>query len=196
MSKVALLFITILAGCMASCTHQARYVDPDTVITGKAERATMYDLESSARQLMEQMLASPQFVANYNATKAAKGQLPPIAVIGNIENKTTERIQARLDAVGETVRTALFNSALFEVKDDGAADAIKSRMVRSADGGLEDGELVQVMGTNDSPDFIVLGDLRHFADVGGYHTYRLRLAIHSLRTGKVVWEGIQTKIKL
>ena len=191
-SVLLLLSIVVMVGC---ATRQARYVDPDTVITGTAEKATMYDLESSAQMLMKRMLAHPQFIANYNAAKAERGRLP-IAVIGNIDNKTTERIQGRLDAVGETVRAALFDSALFEVKDDEAADAIKSRIVRSADGGLETGELVQLMGTHDSPDFIVLGDLRHFADVGGYHTYRLRLALHSLRTGKIVWEGIQTKVKL
>lgn len=196
MSKLTLLFIAALASFLSSCTHQTRYVDPSQVIAGSADRPTMYDLESSAQQLVKQMLAHPQFLANYAAAKQAKADALPIAVIGNIDNKTTERVQGRLDAVGDTVRAALFNSALFEVKDDEAADAIKSRIVRGADGGLEDGALVQEMGTQASPDFIVLGDLRHFADVGGYHTYRLRLALHSLRTGKVIWEGIQTKVKL
>ena len=200
MPKTLLLALAVLAAGMAGCTSQqpqtAQYIDPGTIIAGRAESPTWYDLDSSARRLMEQMLAHPQFSANYHAAKEAKGGRLPIVVIGNIENKTTERIQARLDAVGETVRAALFDSALFEVKDDEAAEAIKSRILRGADGGLENGELVQTMGTQDSPDFIVLGDLRHFSDVGGYHTYRLRLAIHNLRTGKIVWEGIQTKVKL
>lgn len=188
---------TAIIGGMVGCVSQraTQYVEPTEIIAGTPEQPTMYDLESSAQQLMDKMLASPQFSSNYNAIKVAKGGLP-IAVIGNIENKTTERIQGRLDAVGDTIRAALFSSGLFEVKDDAAADAIKSRIIRGADGGLENGALVQTMGTQDSPDFIVLGDLRHFTDVGGYHTYRLRLAIHNLSTGKVVWEGIQTKIKL
>ena len=200
MPKTLLLALAVLAAGMASCTSQqpqtAQYIDPGTIIAGRADFPTWYDLDSSAQRLMEQMLAHPQFSANYHAAKEAKGGRLPIVVIGNIENKTTERIQARLDAVGETVRAALFNSALFEVKDDDATEAIQSRILRGADGGLEDGALVQTMGTQDSPDFIVLGDLRHFSDVGGYHTYRLRLAIHNLRTGKIVWEGIQTKVKL
>ena len=191
------VLMTAIIGGIVGCASQraAQYVEPTEIISGTPEQPTMYDLESSAQQLMDKMLASPQFSANYNAAKASKGRLP-IAVIGNIENKTTERIQGRLDAVGDTIRTALFSSGLFEVKDDAAADAIKSRIIRGADGGLENGTLVQTMGTQDSPDFIVLGDLRHFTDVGGYHTYRLRLAIHNLSTGKVVWEGIQTKVKL
>ena len=191
------VLMAAIIGGIVGCASQrgAQYVDPTEIIAGTPEQATMYDLESSVQQLMDKMLASPQFSANYNVVKAAKGGLP-IAVIGNIENKTTERIQGRLDAVGDTIRAALFSSGLFEVKDDAAADAIKSRIIRGADGGLENGVLVQTMGTQDSPDFIVLGDLRHFTDVGGYNMYRLRLAIHNLSTGKVVWEGIQTKIKL
>lgn len=206
MSRI-MLFLLLAVVFMEGCaSKQAQYVAPNTIISGTAEQPTMYDLESSAQRLMERMLTHPQFTNNYNAVKAAKGGLP-IVVIGNIDNLTTKRvvqgrldavpgIQGRLDAVGETVRVTLFNSALFEVKDDEAADAIKSRIIRGADGGLETGSLVQVMGTQDSPDFIVLGDLRHFSDVGGYHTYRLRLALHNLKTGKIIWEGIQTSVKL
>lgn len=182
----------LVCGCVES---RARYVDPGEIVSGAPDSPTMYDLETSVQTLMQKMLSSPQFSKNYNAAKTAKGGQPPIVVIGNIANKTTERIQWRLDAVGETLRSVLFESALFEVKDDDASGAISSRILRGADGGLEDGALVQSMGTQESPDFIVLGDLRHFADVGGYHTYRLRIAFHNLRTGKIVWEGIQTKVK-
>lgn len=182
----------IMIGCVSK---QTQYVDPNTVIPGAAAQPTMYDLESSAQRLMERMLAHPQFNANYNAVKSSKGGLP-IVVIGNINNKTTERLQRRLDDVGDTVRTALFNSTLFEVKDDEVADAIKSRILRGADDGLENSSLVQLMGTHDVPDFIILGDFRHFSDVGGYHTYRLRLALYNLKTGTIIWEGIQTMIKL
>ena len=185
----------LLCGCVEPRT---RYVDPDEIVAGTADGATMYDLESSAQSLMQKMLASPQFSKNYNAVKTSKGGGLPIVVIGNIANKTNERrgIQGRLDSVGDTIRTALYDCGLFEVKDDEAASAILSRITSGADGGLEDGALVQSVGTHESPDFIVLGDLRHFADVGGYHTYRLRIAFHDLRTGKIVWEGIQTKVKL
>ena len=192
----AAVMIGVVVGCTSRHPRGTQYIDPGEIISGAPEQATMYDLESSAQMLMQKMLSHPQFAANYNAAKNAKGGKLPIAVIGNIANKTTERIQGRLDAVGDTIRSALYSSSLFEVKDDEAGGAIASRILRGADGGLEDGALVQSMGTQESPDFIVLGDFRHFADEGGYHTYRLRLAIHNLRTGKVVWEGIQTKIKL
>ena len=155
----------------------------------------MYDLETAVQNLVSKMRGSPRFTENYNAAKKAKGGLP-IVVIGNIENKTSGRIQRRLDAVGDTIRTLLYDTGMFEVKDDEASEAIRSRIIRGADGGLETSLLVQNLGKQDAPDFIVLGDMRHFTDVGGYHTYRLRLAIHSLSTGKIIWEDIQTMVKM
>ena len=189
--------VCVLAGgCASQECCGARYADPGEIVAGAPESPTMYDIESSVHALMEKMLASQAFSRNYGETKASKDGRLPVVVVGNIDNRTTERIQGRLDAAGETVRTALFDCGLFEVKDDDAADAIKSRIVRGVDGGLENGSLVGVMGAQDSPDFIVLGDFRHFEDVGGVHTYRMRLAIHSLTTGKIVWEGVKTSVKL
>ena len=201
MKNMTVILPITLAVCVfiCGCAHEprrARYGDPDEIVAGVPDSPTMYDLGSSADSLIEKMLGSSQFSKNYNAAKNAKGGALPIVVIGNIANRTTERIQGRLDAVGDSVRSALFETGLFEVKDDEAGGAIASRIMRGADDGLEDGALVQSMGTQESPDFIVLGDFRHFADVGGYHTYRLRLALHNLKTGKIVWEGIQTKVKL
>lgn len=196
LKKMIPLAAVAVCGLVCGCVEpRARYVDPGEIVSGVPESPTMYDLETSVQTLIQKMLASPQFSKNYNAAKTAKGGALPIVVIGNIANKATEHIQGRLDAVGETLRSALFESSLFEVKDDEAGEAIASRIPRGADGGLEDGALVQSMGTQESPDFIVLGDLRHFADIGGYHTYRLRLVIRNLRTGKVVWEGVQTSVK-
>ena len=173
-----------------------RYVDPSEVIAGKSTGATMYDLETAVQNLMSKMRGSPRFSENYLAAKKAKGGGLPIVVLGNIENKTSDRIQARLDAMRDTIRTSLYDTGLVEVKDDEASEAIRSRIIRGADGGMETAALVQNLGKQDAPDFIVLGDMRNFTDDGGYHTYRLRLAIHSLVTGKVIWEGIQTMVKL
>lgn len=187
----------VLCGCETLPPRQTgtRYMGPGEVVSGKPTETTIYDLETSVQNLMSKMRGNPRFTENYNAAKNAKGALP-IVVLGNIENKTTDRIQDRLDAMRDTIRASLYDTGLVEVKDDEASEAIRSRIIRGADGGLETGSLVQNLGRQDSPDFIVLGDLRHFTDVGGYHIYRLRLAIHSLTTGKVVWEGIQTMVKL
>ena len=202
MKRVLELSLTaVLIGGVVGCVSQrpggAVYIDPGTVISGTAGGVTMYDLESSVQRLVQKMLAHPQFAKNYGAAKAAKAGKLPIVVNGNIANLTSDRVQGRLDSANDTIRAMLFDSALFEVKNDNASDAIKSRIISGADGGIENVDaLMQSFGAQEAPDFIVLGDLRHFADVGGYHTYKLRIAIHSLKTGKVVWEGIESRVKL
>ncbi|MGN0854685.1 MAG: hypothetical protein ACI4R9_04090 [Kiritimatiellia bacterium] len=175
---------------------EARYVEQGEVISGRASEATMYDLESGTQELLKKMRKSNLFQQNYRKVKAAKNGDLPVIVLGNIENKTSSRIQERLDSVRDIVRTSLFETDLFEVKDDQAAAQIAARIVQSETGGLENGAAINALGTHDSPDFMVLGDLRAFEDHGGFHTYKLRLAVHNLATGKIVWEGIQTKIKL
>lgn len=204
MNKVGFLFATImsvLCGCVVETlpprTGGTQYISPSEQITGNPQALTMYDLDSSVQTLIQKMTAHPQFAKNYRAVKAAKGKLP-VVCLGLLENKTTNgEVRSRLRAANDTIRTSLYDTGLFEVKDDEAADAIKSRIIRGADGGFENaGELVSSFGEQEPPDFIVLGDLRHFEDVGGYHTYKLRLAIHSLKTGKIVWEGILTRVKL
>ena len=203
MKRVLELSLTaVLIGGVVGCVSQrpggAVYIDPGTVISGTPGSVTMYDLESCVQRLVQKMLAHPQFAKNYSAAKAAKGGTLPIVCQGLLENLTKDpNVRSRLRSADDTIRVMLFDSALFEVKNDDATDAIKSRIIRGADGGIENVEaLVQSFGTQEAPDFIVLGDLRHFADVGGYHTYKLRIALHNRKTGKVVWEGIETRVKL
>ena len=174
----------------------ARYVSPGEVISGDASAATMYDLDSAAQSLLAKMRKSALFTRQYQKVRAAKGDDLPVIVLGNIDNRTTCRIQDRLDSVRDMVRASLFESDLFVVKDDQAAATIAARILQSEAGGLENGAALSALGEHESPDFLVLGDFRAFADAGGFYTYRLRLAVHSLATGAVVWEGVETKIKL
>ena len=155
------------------------------------------DLETSVQILMENMRRHPQFTKNYNAVKTAKGALP-IVCQSPISNKTPRaEVRSIGRAMDDLVRVALFDPGIFEVKDDSAADMILSRIVWGADGGIENvSGLMDAVGGHDAPDFIVSGDLRPYADIDGYQTYRLRLAIYNLKTGKVFWEGIQTRVSL
>lgn len=182
--------LAIFAGCRTT------YVPEGTPIAGRAQSPTVYDLDTSAAELARKMLSSPLFRRNYEAAKTRKNGAFPVVVCGNIANMTTQRIQGRLDAARDRIRIALLESALVEAKDDEASGAIASRILSCANGGMENGALVQSLGTHDSPDFLLLGDFRHFEDVGGYNTFKLHLALHDLSTGKIVWEGIQTMIKL
>lgn len=157
------------------------------------------DLETSVQMLMENMRRHPQFTKNYNAAKTAKGAIP-IVCQSPIANKTPRaEVRSIGRAVDDLVRVALFDTGIFEVKDDNAADMMLSRIVWGADGGIENvSALMNAVGEHehDAPDFIVSGDIRESLISQGQLTYQLRLAVYNLKTGKVVWEGIQSKINL
>ena len=155
------------------------------------------DLETSVQILMEKMLGNPQFTKNYNAAKKAKDALPVVCQSPIVNKTPNAECRSVVRAADDLVRVALFDTGAFEVKDDGAADMMLSRIVWGADGGIENtSALMNAVGGHDAPDFIVSGDLQQSISSGGYPTYRLRLAIYNLKTGKIVWEGIQRKIKL
>ena len=155
------------------------------------------DLETSVQMLMENMRRHPQFTKNYNEVKTAKGAMP-IVCQSPIANKTPRaEVRSMGRAVDDLVRVALFDTGIFEVKDDNAVDMILSRIVWGADGGIENvSALMNAVGGHDAPDFIVSGDIRESFISQGQLTYQLRLAVYNLKTGKVVWEGIQRKINL
>ena len=192
--RVSLVGGFLLGGCMSErippSISGTRYADRSAIVAGSKYVPTMHDLETSARSLMARMRASSTF-----AEKCKKVELKrtrhPLVVIGGLTNLTSLRIQDRLDALVTTIRSELYETSFIEVKDDEAAERIKRRIVLNADGGLETGDLVQTLGEHDSPDFIVIGDMRRFEDAG-IISHRLHLAVHSLATGKIAWEGVQT----
>lgn len=205
-SRIVILAAMSVAvcGCVTSQSSEpprkAVYADPNGIVAGTADKATMYDLESAAVELMEQMRASPRFSEEYadatNAMRQAKSaKRRPMIVVAFLENRTTQRVQGRLDAARDTISHSLFNSGLFDVKDDEATSKLLGRIVWGVDGGMEKGTLLQTIGERDAPDFMLTGELRQFDD-GGVHTYRLALAIHSFKTGATIWQGVHTRVKL
>lgn len=143
-------------------------------------------------KLVVEMLSSPQFVKNYEEQKE-KGERTPIAVIGGMENESGRaELDAGLTAAGERFRKKLFDSKLFDVKDDAILVGLAKRIVASANSATENGDLMEELKQHGSPDFFVIGNLVHFADLDGTGYYKFRITMHSLRTGKIVWEGIET----
>jgi len=191
--------VVLAAGCQtAQPKPPVQYVNQGTVIAGRAQNATMYDLESAANDLLMKMRTSKVFERNYGNIKLREGGKPVID-FGNIENRTTSRIQGRLDSLRDTVRVSLMEMDLFESKDIQSFGDMTDRIQSSDLNGLEDGSLMESMGTHKSPSLMFKGDLRQFDDEGydgTHYTYKLHLQLLDLKTGRVVWEGIETKIKL
>lgn len=143
-------------------------------------------------RLCVEMLMHPQFVKNYEAQKESGGRLP-IAIIGGLENESGyASFDAGLKAAGERFRKKLFDTGLFDVKDDAMLVNFAKRIIASGNSPTENGDLMDELQQHGSPDFYIVGNLNHFADLDGTAYFKFRLTMHSLRTGKIVWEGIDT----
>lgn len=167
-----------------------------TACAPRNDLPSMSELDATVEELLARMQQDDLFIKNYSVAKAAANR-QPVVVLGGLEDKTAidgDSIKVRLDATLATLRVALFNTRLFEIKDDEASVALAKRIVVGGDSPLENGESMALLKTHDSPDFYVLGDLRRFVD-NGESSYRMRLAVHSLASGKIVWEGIQQLAK-
>ena len=154
-------------------------------------RGTSLDRRIDA--LVWEMLMNSQFLKNYEESQARRDGRLPVVVLGGIANKSGDAgLDALIEAGGERFRVMLFNSKRFEVQDDTVLVDLAKRIVASGNSPLENGELMGELKRHDSPDFYVVGDLKFLNDLDGVAYYKLRLAIHSLLTGKIVWEGIET----
>lgn len=155
----------------------------------KTSVLTVSDLDNTVQKLMSRMREDENYRQNYEkATK--KMNRVPIVVVGIIKDETGGAdghpgITNLLAAVRVGIRVSLFKSGLFEVKDDDAGVSLANRIIENGKSPLEDKELMSALEGHGSPDFYFLGDLRYF---GEEKKYRLRLALHSLMTGKIIWE--------
>ena len=163
-----------------------------------AEDFTMSDFDAMFESLVKSMLDNSRFKENYEAAQTEKGGLP-IVIVGSVTNKSdgaaSQVYGDLLKAIPDTLRIELFNSNLFDVKNDELSVTFAQRILASDKSPVEDGELMSALKQHGSPDFVIVGDIRLFVDQGKRRTCRFHLALHSLKTGKVVWEGKKTAIK-
>lgn len=162
------------------------------------EDFTMSDLDMIFESLVKSMLGNSRFKENYETAQTEKGGLP-IVIVGSVTNKSdgaaSQAYGDLLKAIPDTLRIELFNSNLFDVKNDELSVTFAQRILASDKSPVEDGELMSALKQHGSPDFVIIGDIRLFIDHGKRKTCRVHLALHSLKTGKVVWEGKKTAIK-
>lgn len=139
------------------------------------------------------MLSSVQFLRNYEEHKVSGGGRLPIAIIGATENESGRgELDMGLKVAGERFRKKLFDSKLFDVKDDKVLAGLAKRIIASGNSPTENGDLMNELKQHGSPDFFIVANLAHFSDLDGTGYYKFRMSVHSLRTGRIVWEGIET----
>jgi len=147
----------------------------DSTIRGMADEIKSLRREVSAlhglvEKILERDEAKKKGSGELSLTEGSSGH----PELGNL------LASARVD-----IRVMLFKSALFDVKEDEERVALAKRIIDSGNSPLEDKELMAALKRHGSPDFYCVGDLRYFK---GSKVYRLRIAMHSLWTGKIVWE--------
>lgn len=152
------------------------------------------DIDSAVASLFGKMRANPVFRSNYDKAQGELGRAP-LAIVSGIVDLTKGKSPSAgladlLAAASQGVRMAFVNSGLFEAKDDVLVTAITKRIIESGNSPLEDGELMAALKQHGSPDFYVVGDMMYFVEGDGAK-YRLRMALHDLHTGKIVWEGAE-----
>jgi len=159
---------------------------------------TVSDIDDAVQRLFVQMRTSPVFISNYDKAQKTIGRAP-LAIVGGLVDMTggkapCQSVSSLLIAGTQTLRMTLVNSALFDAKDDALVTDITHRIIANGNSPLEDGELMAALKQHGSPDFFVVGDMMYFSD-GNAGQYRLRIALHNLHTGKIVWEGVQSIAK-
>ena len=156
---------------------------------------TISDVDSAVQKLIAKMRMAPVFRLNYDKAQKAI-ERTPLVIVGGIVDMTggktvTDDMRNLLSAASQGVRMTLMNSGLFEAKDDALITTITDRIIKNGNSPLEDGELMSALKQHGSPDFFVVGDMMYFADKS-IGKYRLRLALHNLHTGKIVFEDTYT----
>lgn len=164
---------------------------------------TIFDFESFFRSLAKAMLANARFKENYQAMQTEKAKRP-IVIIGAVTNKSVGAFAQSygdlLAAIPDLLRTELGEAQLdegriFDTKDDDMSKMFAERILVSDKSPVEDSALMEALKQHGSPDFVIVGDVRLFAEPAQRKTCRFHLALHSLYTGKIVWEGMVTAIK-
>ena len=125
MSKMALNVATVsvllvAAGCANGRIGRSEYLPDGEVISGRADEATVYDLDTAIQSLMTGMREHQTFVRNYGEIKAKrKGGKPVLQVLSIDCNScmTPRPSTTKLAMVRDKVCQSVFESDLFALRD-------------------------------------------------------------------------------
>ena len=182
---ITMAFCSVLL--LAGCATKTELIDIENDSTERAAGLEYRDFESSARSMVNEMLASG------NLNKPGGGRY--VLIISRIANDTMQRID--VDQLSKKIRIELINSgkiAVTNIEED--SRVMQSRQLRQSrevnqatvakKGALIAPEL-SLSGKITQREFIVSGDKRI--------EYTFALSITSIDTGLTLWEGEKTIIK-
>lgn len=172
-----------VTGCANSQFGRSRYLPDGEMISGRADEATVYDLDSAIQSLMTGMRVHPAFLRDYEEIKAKRKDGKPVLQILSIDCSscvTPRPSKTKLAMVHDKLCQSVFESDLFALRDTVVSEA------------FQNAEL---------PDCVLRGALMQVAEeVRGRgrdcNVYRLQLVLTDSKTGAVIWQGAHTFVKL
>ena len=155
---------------------------------------TLSDIDGVVQKHIDSMRTDRTFRDNYDVAQEAIGRIPLVIVGGLVDltkgKSQTANLENLLATASQNVRITLLRTRLVDAKDDSVITAMTERIIKNGNSPTEDGELMSALKQHGSPDFFMAGDIQYFPE-RGKHTYRIRLALHNLHTGKIVWEDFK-----
>ena len=175
--------LLVAAGCANGHLGRSEYLPDGEVISGRADEATVYDLDTAIQSLVMDMRAHPAFVRNYEEIKAKrKGGRPILQALSIDCNscKTPRPSATKLAMVRDKICQSVFESDLFALRDTVVSGALQNAEV---------------------PDCVLRGTLMQVTEDTrrrgrGCNVYRLQLVLTDSKTSDVIWQGAHTIVKI
>lgn len=188
MSRMALNVATVsvllaAAGCANGRIGRSEYLPDGEVISGRADEATVYDLDTAIQSLMTGMREHQTFVRNYGEIKAKRNDGKPILQVLSIDCNscmTPRPSTTKLAMVRDKICQSVFESDLFALRDSVVSEALQNAEV---------------------PDCVLRGTLMQVTEETrrrgrGCNVYRLQLVLTDAKSSAVIWQGAHTIVKI
>lgn len=182
-ARFALLPAVLL---LSACSNQptVSYVDPNTVDT-TAISFSSTDLQTTAKSMVDQMLASPVIV-QLTAKNA------PVMYVQGLTNNTSEFIDTQ--AITDTISTELLQSGQFQFVDMTKVNAIKKQLNYQNKSGMVDPTTAARIGQQVGAQYMLYGDISSITQTNSSQVsqfYQVTMKLLNIQSGLIVWQGQQ-----
>lgn len=189
--------ITLATISLAFSCSSVRYDDPDRVETLTIDFGST-DLQTLAGSMTESLAAAPQLAYLENPAKGADKRI--VAVVGGVENRTTEHIDT--EGITDQIRTSLLQSGKFRFVAGQAGQAEVGDQVRFQQGGRVDPAWARNFGKQLGAEVVLYGTLRSIDKAKGSSIesggtkykdkyYQFVLNLVNVETGEIIWSDIE-----
>lgn len=185
MNKQLLLLVPLALA--AGCATPPHYEDSTEAHT-YSRNFTAYDFQTSAQEMVDQMLASPILAANLAAFQGGRAMIQ----IYPIQNQTYQ-MDLNLDTLNNMIRMRVLNSGKFRFAAN--AGTMQHAVGSDLSNPLANPGQITAPGSHNVADYVLSGSLAEMRDAGGRTResyYVLSMTLENKHTGEVDWAGEKT----